>query len=161
MNESTQLQPNRQRAIDLLLTGQSCREVAEELSVNRSTVWRWTQHPDVAEALQTLRSDRRKAIRESVDSAALEAVEVLRDLMRDQSIPPAVRARAACSLLDRADLGESCEEVQELRIISEAKIDDLTEAQIAALKACPDGMSGLRPRFPETADPPPVLAGVE
>ena len=157
MSESNQLQPNRQRAIDLLLAGQSCREVAEELSVNRSTVWRWTQDPDIAEELQTLRSDRRKAIRESVDSAALEAVEVLRDLMRDQSIPPAVRARAACSLLDRVDLDESYEEVQELRIISEARIDDLSEAQVAALEACPDGLTGLRLRFPEEALPPPIL----
>jgi len=149
------MQPNQQRAIDLLLGGQSCREVAEELGVNRSTVWRWQQEPGVADELRAMRGDRRHAIRESVDAAALDAVGVLYDIMRDEMISPAVRVRAARVLLERARPEHGFDEPQEICIVSKVTIDDLTEQQILALQNCPDGLDGLRPRFPDSAPPPP------
>ena len=40
-NMSQHLSPQQERAIDLLTTGVRAREVARELNVSRTTLWRW------------------------------------------------------------------------------------------------------------------------
>jgi FixJ family two-component response regulator len=40
-NEMQQLDPRKQRAVDLLAEGKTDSQVAAEIGVDRTTVWRW------------------------------------------------------------------------------------------------------------------------
>jgi hypothetical protein len=103
--ERTELQPKMQRAVDLALDGESTPAIAERLGVDRSTVWRWMQLPEVADELKWIRIDRRGEIRAAVDAGAREAVGYLRAVVADSNASVHARVRAAVVLLDRADLG--------------------------------------------------------
>ena len=103
----TESQPRMQRGLDLLLAGATVPDVAREVGVNRSTVWRWTQEPEFAAQLRADRASRRYAVQEAIHAVALEAVAYMATLVRDEAAPPAVRLKAACALLDRAGVSSS------------------------------------------------------
>ncbi len=94
----------RERAMELLLAGNTPPQVAGAIGVNRSTVWRWTQEPDFAAELRQRRAERKFAILEMLEEGALEAVGCLRAIQGDAAAPVGVRVRAACALLDRAGM---------------------------------------------------------
>ena len=106
----TELQPIVQRALDLALDGLPGPRIATELGVDRSTVWRWLQLPNVQELLARERTERREAIREGVDSGAREAVEFLRSVVAAPDLSIHARIRAAVVLLQRADLEDTSSE---------------------------------------------------
>jgi len=101
---SNKLPPRRKRALELVLAGRTLPEVGEELGVNRSTVWKWTQDPGFAVELHQARVSRAGALQEAVGATALDAVRYLGEVVRDNSAPAGVRVRAACAVLDRAGL---------------------------------------------------------
>ena len=109
-----ELQPQKQRALELLLVGYAVPDTARELGVNRSTVWRWTQEPEFAAELRSERASRRYAVQEAIHSVALEAVAYLAELVRDPEAPPAVRLKAACAVLDRAGVMASGKQAGQL-----------------------------------------------
>jgi hypothetical protein len=97
-------EPEKERAIELLIAGVSPPEIARQLNLGRTTVWRWQQDPEFVAELEAVRGDRRKMVQAALIDCALEAVDVLMELMRDRDIPAAVRVRAAESLLSRVSL---------------------------------------------------------
>jgi len=101
---SNRRQPRRKRALELVLAGRTLPEVGEELGVNRSTVWKWTQDPGFAAELHQARVSRAGALQEAVGAAALDALRYLRAVLDDDTAPSGVRVRAACAVLDRAGL---------------------------------------------------------
>ncbi len=56
-NEPQQLDPRRLRAVDLLAVGKRAAEVADELAVNRTTVWRWRDEPAFQQELARRREE--------------------------------------------------------------------------------------------------------
>lgn len=89
-------------AVRLALQGKSTAAIADELGVHRGTVWAWLSSPDAAGKL----ADARRAVVDAVtlrlQELAHDALDLLAEVMTDASVPPAVRVRAACELLDRA-----------------------------------------------------------
>lgn len=96
------MQPNRQRALELLIGGATATEVASALEVRRETVWRWQQEPQFAGALVAAQRARLAATRSTLDFAAVRAIDTIIAIMDDVEQPAAVRLRAADSLLKRA-----------------------------------------------------------
>ena len=98
-----QLEPAKQRALAMLLEGQSTQAVAAALSTNRSTIWRWrTSDPEFVAALASRTSERLEDVRAELEHAAVGAAEYLRKV--SEGTVPADPARlAACRLvLERA-----------------------------------------------------------
>ena len=96
----------QQRAIDLLMTGASDREVAEELGMARETITRWRNyHPEFQAELNR----RRRALWDhGLDRLRLlfpEAVDTLRTVVKDPNNRDAVKV--ALEIVKMADLPES------------------------------------------------------
>jgi orotate phosphoribosyltransferase-like protein len=91
-------------AVRLALQGKSTAAIAEELQVHRGTVWAWLSSPGVAGKL----ADARRAVVDAVtlrlQELAHDALDLLAEVMADANVPPGVRVRAACELLDRAGI---------------------------------------------------------
>jgi hypothetical protein len=68
------------------------------LGVHRGTAWRWSRLPDVRRAVAEVEDDIRAQARRRARMAAVEAVDVLRSLVADADVPPAVRVSAARGL---------------------------------------------------------------
>jgi len=151
----TELQPIVQRALDLALDGLPGPRIATELGVDRSTVWRWLQLPNVQELLARERTERREAIREGVDSGAREAVEFLRSVVAAPDLSIHARIRAAVVLLQRADLEDTSSEPMSIIIKDRPWAADLTPCQREALENCPDGLAGFQLEFDAPLPPPP------
>ena len=104
MQDCNQLQPNQHHALELLTAGQTVPEVAEELAVDRSTVWRWTQDPTFASELSRSRRESLDEARQTLQGVTLTAVSVLVGIATDSDLTPGVRLRACCAILDRAGI---------------------------------------------------------
>ena len=74
--------------------------------VGRTTLWRWTRDPDFVLELQRRRQDRRELVQTALVDSALQAVAVLHEVMTDKEVNPAVRVKAAETLLARAGIEE-------------------------------------------------------
>lgn len=84
-----------------LLSGKSIPQAAIAAGVTERTAYRWTKDPVFLAELAKLR---REAIRASLDfltAAARAAAGEIVITMRNPDVPPAVRLRAACEVLDR------------------------------------------------------------
>ena len=92
----------RDRALALLLDGQSVPAIADEIGCGRTTVWAWTRDPDFAAELAEHRA-RALALAESrLADATVKAVETLIEVMGQVYAGPASRVRiAACEAVLR------------------------------------------------------------
>ena len=81
--------------MELLLAGVSAPKVAKQLSLSRTTVWRWQRDPGFVAKMNSRRDERKAAVQATLVDVALEAVDVLRSVMLEKEIRPSVRVRAA------------------------------------------------------------------
>lgn len=94
--------PRRAKALELMLAGRTDREIATELSVDPSTVWRWRTDPSFAAELDREQRERFSLVGERLSALVHRAVDTLGELLSDPSTPPMLRIRTAESILDRS-----------------------------------------------------------
>jgi hypothetical protein len=99
----TELTPHMVRGLDLMVRGCSITQVALELGVNRTSVWRWTKEPIFAAALAEAQREVLDEARTRIKLLATSAVEALAVTLAEADDPSA-RIRAATALLDRAGI---------------------------------------------------------
>jgi len=91
-----------QEAIAALLTEPTIRDAAKTAGVGEKTLWRWLQDEDFC---QSYREAKRQVVQQAVSRLQRitgEAVDVLRDVMADDTKPPSSRVAAARIVLDTA-----------------------------------------------------------
>ncbi len=110
-----ELTPQQEKAIELLLTYGSFVRVAEELKIDRTTLWLWRKDPRFAKAYAEARRAISERTREMLQMAAGRAVVRLVELMNDDNmeVPASVQYAAARSILDLHFKGIELEDVQE------------------------------------------------
>ena len=96
------LNPNQLKALDMLADGMTNGQVAGVLKVNRQTVWGWHKRSEFAQELEKRQVMRRNVLQKAINDKAMSAVDVLEEVMLDDTAKHADRLRAASILLDKA-----------------------------------------------------------
>ena len=89
-------------AISHLIRGKSKAETAQLLETSRVTIWRWSQDPDFAAALNSARLDAHQANIEMLRDQAGAALIALSDLLASDN--DRVRLSAAATILKHCNL---------------------------------------------------------
>jgi hypothetical protein len=92
----------RMRALELLCGGATASEVAREVGVDRSTVWRWTKDPVFAARFRATALERAQDAAARLDHSFIAAVDLLESVVTDVVQPTALRIRAAEALIRRS-----------------------------------------------------------
>jgi hypothetical protein len=115
MSTEEKLTPQQDRAIELLLSGNSIIRICEELSINRLTLYRWRKNKRFSDAYSEARRALSERTREMLQRAATRAVRRLVELMEDDTeseVPSSVQYAAARSILELNFKGTEFEELQ-------------------------------------------------
>src|SRR5437764_9980785 len=114
---------NRQeKAIIALLNQPTMKEAAEAAGVSEVTLWRWLQNADFRSSYMEAR---RLAVQRAIartQAATSEAVETLREVIRDKSAKGSERIAAAKAILDYAMKGVELEDYEQRLEELEAKL---------------------------------------
>ena len=98
MGAASKVEPidNHLRAADLLAEGYQVQEIADELGVHRSQVWRWLQRDDVAERLVLVANTK-------IGRLTNAAVEWMKAALNDVETPHAVKLGICRLIFERVD----------------------------------------------------------
>lgn len=102
----------KQAAIAALLEHPTVREAAEAVKIGESTLLRWMQDPAFKAAY---RSAKQQIVNHSItrlQQATGEAVDTLREIMKDKDKPPSPRVTAAKAILDIVFKAIEIEDIQ-------------------------------------------------
>lgn len=98
------LTPSQLQSLPLLATGEPAKDVAAQVGVTPQTISLWLNHDqEFRHALWLFKKDALDAVRSELQLAAIEAVAVVRKLLKDGSTEQ-TRLKAAQLVLDRVDL---------------------------------------------------------
>lgn len=100
-------------AVSLLAEGRTIEEVARELGIGRTTLYRWRTSPVFAAALAEATARGLGAALERLRCLREGAIGVLEDLLADAAAPAAVRLAAAREVMDRTGLEAGRTDAQE------------------------------------------------
>ena len=102
--QASALNEAQQRAITMVATGATGRDIAAALGVNECTVSRWKQSAEFEAAVNALLSDAKAAAANQLRNLADQAVGTIAAVMTDATANPADRLKAAALVLDRVGL---------------------------------------------------------
>jgi uncharacterized small protein (DUF1192 family) len=158
-NGSQQLDPRRLRAADLISLGQTDAEVAQELGVDRTSLWRWRQQPAFQVELERRRDelwttslDRLPQLLASaldVVAAALDhgdrnvAMQILKLLRAGDAALERVRAKGADTTVDSGPLSSVAELDAQIELLS-AELDRRARLAAEGIAASPMAPSERR-----------------
>ena len=95
------LTAQQNQALTLLITGRSIPEIAQELGLHRSTVWRWSREPAFEAEFNASVAEARSEQVRSYLSMQEKALETLTNCLESRN--DMVRLRASLIVLDRVD----------------------------------------------------------
>ncbi|MFH1624557.1 MAG: hypothetical protein ABID54_05300 [Pseudomonadota bacterium] len=111
----------KEQAVVALLEHPTVREAAQAVGIGEATLFRWLQVPEFQDAY---REGKRQIVNHAISrlqQATVEAVETLREIMRDKEKPPSPRVTAAKAVLE---ISVKAIEMESL----EARLEELEEA---------------------------------
>ena len=98
------MEPQKLKALELLLLGKSNSAVARALEVDRSTIARWRQESEFAEIYQAQKSELQSEVKERLGLLMNQALDVCEKALEEQDI------KVALKLLERFDRQQEKEE---------------------------------------------------
>jgi|TARA_R110002020_G_scaffold211749_8_gene418012 transposase len=114
------LNEQKAQAIRLLSSGVSIPEAAKRVGVGRETVWRWTKEQEFSAELTLYKSQVAVGAQVALNHAVYEAVEALREVIKDKDSTHKSRIDAAKVILDRSKL-----ELQNTKVKVKGNSEDL------------------------------------
>ncbi len=94
------LSENQQRAVELVASGQTNRQIAETLDNSEFTVSRWRQEPGFIAAVNEILRDSREAARERLRSLVGKAVDTIEASLNDAELSASERLKAAFKIIE-------------------------------------------------------------
>lgn len=125
----------RATAARLLEAGYTMRVVSRKLGLKAVTLFRWSQDPELAEAIARGREYRKQVLGQGLESAAEDALTTLQDLANDPAVAPKDRITASQTILDRCGLVSSVESAQVTGISVDIDFDERLARIVAASKS--------------------------
>jgi transposase-like protein len=119
----SKLTPIQERAIVALLANSTIKRAAKSIGVDETTLWRWLQDKDFHTAYRTARRESVSQAIARLQQASSEAVNTLREIVKDKQQPAPARVSAAKAILEFS--------------IKAVEIEDMAErlAQVEAILA--------------------------
>ena len=100
-NQKEGIIPAQNKATYLLASGNKVKDVAENVGVDRATIWNWKKEPSFIALLNNLRNEIRDSSRSAIWSLHSEAEETLKKCLNSNNEP--VRLRSALAILNRIE----------------------------------------------------------
>jgi len=150
-NEAQRLDPRQLRAVDMLAVGVAAGEVAAELGIDRSTLWRWRQESAFAAEVNTRRVELWQASMDRLRALVPPALDVLGQAV-DGGDWKAAAAVLRLAGLDGQDLGRVG--------LTDAQAIEDAEAAAATAGAGASGGDGARHRAQARFGTPRDLGGM-
>jgi hypothetical protein len=94
------LTPIQERAIVALLSNSTIKRAAKSVGVDDATLWRWLQDKDFHNAYRTARRESVSQAIARLQQASSEAVNTLREIVKDKQQPAPARVGAAKAILE-------------------------------------------------------------
>jgi transposase-like protein len=94
------LTPVQERAIVALLANSTIKRAAKSIGVDETTLWRWLQDKDFHNAYRTARRESVSQAIARLQQASSEAVNTLREVVKDKKQPAPARVSAAKAILE-------------------------------------------------------------
>jgi hypothetical protein len=131
VNESHngELSGKQQRAIEALLSEPTTKAAAEKAKVSEATLHRWLNDPAFSVAHKEARGRLLETTLTALQSASVEAVACLRNVVNDKGAPTTARVSAARNVLDFALKAHDVLEVEERLMVLEARLDAQAESK--------------------------------
>ena len=104
------LTPKQHRALMALLESPTAAEAAKKAGCNEQTLGKWLRQPAFRDALAAARREAMKGVLGRLQVVAIEAVEVLRDTLKDPNV--FARLQGAQTLLGHATRATAVEEME-------------------------------------------------
>lgn len=126
-DSDSKLTPIQERAIIALLSNSTMKRAALSVGVDETTLWRWLQDKDFHAAYMKARRDTVSRAIARLQQASTEAVNTLREVMKDKTAKGSERVSAAKAVLEFS--------------IKAVEIEDMAErlAQVEAILAAQPG----------------------
>ena len=96
----TALTRKQESAVSALIAHPTMKDAAQAAGVGETTLWRWLQLPEFERAYRQVRRETVKHAIVKLQSAAGQAVDVLTEIMNDQSAVVFARLAAAKAVLE-------------------------------------------------------------
>ena len=106
LKSAARLTARQEQAIQALLTGANVNEVAQNIRVGRTTLYRWLNDAAFRTAYHTARERSHTWTVNRLQSLTAKAVQVLERLLDDAEAPPVAKVEAARAVLDFALAGK-------------------------------------------------------
>ena len=121
----SKLTPTQERAIIALLSHSTTRTAAKSVGVDEATLWRWLQDKDFHAAYMTARRETVKHAIARLQQISSEAVNTLREIVKDKKQPAPARVSAAKAILEfsikSVELEDMADRVAEIEAVLAAQ----------------------------------------
>lgn len=101
-----ELSPAQVKVIQGLAIGENVTDAAIMAGVDRGTVYNWKRDPLFVEELNRTRAESRESIQAAFRCLGVDAIITVRQAMRADENPPALRLRAALAVLHQMRAGD-------------------------------------------------------
>lgn len=125
MTMTGKLSPKQEKFMMALATSPTITEACKVAGISRTTGQRYLKEVSFKRAWRAYNSDMMRQTTSKLQAISLEAVEVLRSIMLDETVSPYARQQAAQSVLTMAYKGHEVESVQEVIEEYELKFAEL------------------------------------
>jgi hypothetical protein len=122
----SKLTPIQERAIVALLANSTIKRAAKSIGVDETTLWRWLQDKDFHTAYRTARRESVSQAIARLQQVSTEAVNTLREVMRDKTAKGSERVSAAKAIIEfsikAVEIEDLAQRVEELESVMAATV---------------------------------------